>query len=206
MDKKQGIRDVLLDNQGSLLHMYSILAGRSCIPPNTLSYTGCVSSLSTIPAKEFLPVQDDFSNVQTNLTIMICRMLTQYINGLSVFAKAVTQHIQHRYSAEMGKKSEVIVLDVVMNNEACRGDMIEIMHCMQNYLGSEYPCRKRVPSGGDQLTCERHVGAQRYTMGGIPTHERLGILEPVTEDWYCMVSLLLVNTMSSVYVILQGLN
>lgn len=125
-----------MDNQGSLLHMYSILDGRSRIPPNTLSYTGHVSSLTTIPAKEFLPVEDDFINVQQNLIIIVSRMLTQYIKGLSAFAKAVPQHIQHQYSVEMGRKSEVIVLDVLMKNEACRGDMIEIMHCMQTTLGS----------------------------------------------------------------------
>ena len=196
VDKKQGVRDVRVDNQGSLLHMYSILAGRSRIPPNTLSYTGHISSLTTIPAKEFLPVEDDFINVQQNLIIIVSRMLTQYIKGLSAFAKAVPQHIQHQYSAEMGRKSEVIVLDVLMKNEACRGDMIEIMHCMQNYLGiqSEYPSEKKVLSGGDQLTCERQVGAQRHTMDGDTVLERLGLLEPVTEDWHCMVCLLSVRS------------
>ena len=183
-----------MDNQGSLLHMYSILAGRSCLPPNTLSHTGYVSSLSTIPANEFLPVEDDFIKVQQNLIIIISRMLTQYIKGLSVFAKAVPQHVQHQYSAEMGRKSEVIVLDVLMKNEASRGDMIEIMHCMQNYLGSEYPTEKKVLSGGDQLTCERQVGAQRHTMDGDTVRERLGLLEPVTEDWHCMVCLLSVRS------------
>ena len=185
-----------MDNQESLLHMYSILDGRSRIPPNTLSYTGHVSSLTTIPAKEFLPIEDDFINVQQNLIIIVSRMLTQYIKGLSVFAKAVPQHIQHQYSTEMGRKSEVIVLDVLMKNEACRGDMIEIMHCMQNYLGiqSEYPSEKKVLSGGDQLTCKRQVGAQRHTMDGDTVLERLGLLEPVIEDWHCMVCLLSVRS------------
>lgn len=196
VDKKRGVRDVRLNNYGSLLHMYSILAGRSRIPPNSLPHTGHVSLLSTIPAEDFLPVEDDFRSLQQNLVVIVCRMITQYINGLSVFAKAVPQHIQHKYSSQMGTKSEVIVLDVLMKNEACRGDMIEIMHCMQNYLGSEYPSVKRVLSGGDQLTCERQVGAQRHTMDGNTERERLGLLEPVTEDWHCMVTLLSVNTAS----------
>ena len=65
-------------------------------------------------------VHNDLFNVQQNL---ITRLLTQYIKGLSVFAKAVPQHIQHKYSVE---KSEVIVVDVLMKNEACRGDMIAL--------------------------------------------------------------------------------
>ena len=111
-----------------------------------------------------------------------------------MFAKAVPQHIQHQYSAEMGRKSEVIVLDMLMKNEACHGDMIEIMHCMQNYLRSEYPSEKKVLSGGDQLTYEWQVGAQRHTMDGDTVIERLGLLDPVTEDWHCMVCLLSVRT------------
>lgn len=193
VDKKRGVRDVRVDNQGSLLHMYSILAGHSRIPPNALSHTGHVSSLSSIPAEEFLPVEDDVIAIQQNLVIIVSRILTQYIRGLSVFAKAVPQHTQHQYSAEMAKKSEVIVLDVLMKNEACRGDMIDIMHCMQNYLGTEYPSEKKVLSGGDQLTCERQVGAQRHTMDGDTVIDRLGLLEPVTEDWHCMVCLLSVR-------------
>ncbi len=69
-------------------------------------------------------------------------------------SKSVPQHIQHKYSTEMGKKSEVIVLDVLIKNEASRTDMIDIMMCMQDYLGKDYPCERRVPSGGDQLTCK----------------------------------------------------
>ena len=193
VDKKRGVRDVRVDNQGSLLHMYSILAGRSRVPHNTLSHTGHVSPLSTIPAEDFLPVEDDFIAIQQNLVNIVSKILTQYIKDLSVFEKAVPQHIQHQYSAEMAKKSEVIVLDVLTKNEACREDMIDIMHCMQNYLGSEYPNEKKVLSGGDQLTCERQVGAQRHTMDGDTVVDRLGLLEPVTEDWHCMVCLLSVR-------------
>lgn len=108
-------------------------------------------------------------------------------------SKSVPQHIQHKYSMEMGNKSEVIVLDVLMKNEANRSDMIDIMKCMQNYLGKEYPSERRVPSGGDQLTCERQVGAQRHTMDGDTVQDRLGLLEPVTEDWHCLVCLLSVS-------------
>ena len=147
MDKKRGVRDVRVDIQGSLLHMYSILAGRSRVPHNTPSHTGHVSPLSIIPAEDFLPVEDDFIAIQQNLVNIVSKILTHNIKGLSVFAKVVPQHIQHQYSAEMAKKSEVIVLDVLMKNEACRGDMIDIMHCMQNYLGSKYPNKKKVLSG-----------------------------------------------------------
>ena len=81
----------------------------------------------------------------------------------------------------------MIVLDVLIKNEANRSDMIDITTCMQDYLGKEYPSERRVPSGGDYLTCERQVGAQQHRMDGDTVHDRLGLLEPITEDWHCLV-------------------
>ena len=90
------------------------------------------------------------------------------------------------------KKSEVVVLDVLMKNEAKSSDMIDIMKKMQEYLGEGYPKDRRVASGGDQLTCERQAGAQRHMMCGNTPEERLELLEPQSEDWHCMVCVLTV--------------
>ena len=187
VDKKKSVRDVRSDHHGSLLHMYSVLAGRSRVDASELSHTGCVAPLSQLPADTFLPTSEDFAAMRSNLIVIVSRIINHYIDGLSFLSKSVPQHIQHKYSAEMGKKSEVIVLDVLMKNESSRSDMIDIMKCMQDYLGKEYPSERRVPSGGDQLTCERQVGAQRHTMDGDTIQDRLGILEPVTKDWHCTV-------------------
>ena len=90
-----------------------------------------------------------------------------------------------------------------MKNEASRSDMIDIMKCMQDYLGKEYPSERRVPSGGDQLTCERQVGAQRHTMDGDTIQDRLGLLEPVTEDWHCLVCFLSVSVHAITLIIIH---
>ena len=117
----------------------------------------CVCHLPQLPAHSFFPTSQNIVAVQRNLVVLDSRIITEYINGLSVFSKAVPQHIQHRYSKGMGTKLEVIVLDVLMMNEASRSDMIDIKHCMQNYLGDDYPSERRVLSGGEQLTCERKL-------------------------------------------------
>ena len=41
--------------------------------------------------------------------------------------------------------------------------MIDIM---KDYLGADYPSGHKLLSGGDQLTCEYQVGAQRHRMDG----------------------------------------
>ena len=173
--------------------MYSILAGRSRAPGTHLSHSGCVVSLSSLPTSTFLPTRDDFRAVRSNLVFLVSRVLTEYLADLSPLSKAVPKHILHKYSKEMAAKSKVIVVDVLMKNEAKHSDMIDIMSRMHDYLGPDYPSDRRVITGGDQLTCERQVGSQRHTMDGDTVRDRLGLLEPVTEDWHCLVCLLSVS-------------
>lgn len=95
----------------------------------------------------------------------------------------------------MSQKSEVYVLDILMKNEAKHKDMIDIMNTLQSYLGdaAEYDEERRVLSGGDQVTCERQVGAQRHLMCGNTLRERVEILEPVGEDFHFLMCLLAVS-------------
>ncbi len=124
---------------------------------------------------------------------IISRILTRYIAGLAPLAKVVPQHILHTYSKVMAEKSEVYALDVLMKNEAKHDDMIAIMRTLEAYLGPEYGEERRVASEGDQLTCERQVGAQRLSSCANSLSQRLELLEPVTEDWHCLVTLLKVS-------------
>ena len=187
------MRDVSSDHQKSLVHMYSILAGRSRTPASHLSHQGTVADLAGLSYTEFLPTQDDVECVTSNLVVIVSRILTEYISDLSPLSKAVIKHIPHKYSAQMSKKSEVVVLDVLMKNEAKHSDMIDILKHIVGYLGDNYPHEKRVASGGDQLTTERQVGAQRHVMCGNRAEDRLDVLEPQTEDWHCLVVLLMVR-------------
>ena len=57
--------------------------------------------------------------------------------------------------------------------------MLNIMKTLQNYLGENYPDDRPVISGGDQVTCERQVGAQRHMMCSNTVKDRLGYLKPV---------------------------
>lgn len=79
-----------------------------------------------------------------------------------------------------------------MKNE--NEDMCDIMDVMHNFLGQDYPEECRLASGGDHLTCERQVGARKYTMNGNTSEARLDILEPVVEDWHCQLCIIIVST------------
>lgn len=194
VDKQQRVRDLRSDHQGNMLHMYSILVGRSRTQGLGHSHVGHLSKLTEVPADSFLPTSEDIRKVKANLIILVSRILTQYLSELTPAAKVIVKHIKHVYSEEMSKKSEVFVLDILHKNETKNKDMVDIMKTLQGYLGEEYSADRPVLSGGDQLTCERQLGAQRHMMCGNTAEERLELLEPVVEDWHCLVSLVGVSS------------
>lgn len=194
VDWQKRVRDYRSDHEGSLLHMLSILVGRSRTPAPELQHTGQLSKLSEVPDEFFLPQNSDVLGVKSNLVILVSRVLTKYFPALAFLAGVVPKHIHHRYSKEMSEKSEVVVLDILMKNETLHKDMIDIMNVMQGYLGEDYPQERRVVSGGDHLTCEREIGAQRHLMDSDTPHERLDLLEPVAEDWHCQLCIIVVSS------------
>jgi len=142
------------------------MAGCSRTPGYHLPNIGKVKPITSISAESFLPTTTEISAVKTNIIVIVSRILTQYIHDLSPMSKAVTQHIIHKYSSEMSKKSEVVLLDVLMKNEAKASDMIEIMKKMHEYLSTDYSPERKVAAGGDQLTCERQAASQSHMMYG----------------------------------------
>ena len=72
--------------------------------------------------------------------------------------------------------------------------MIDIMNILHDYLGKDFPPSKKVLSGGDQLTCEQQVCAQRHVMDSDSPRDRLAYLEPVCEDWHCLMCFLGVSS------------
>ncbi len=166
VDKQRKVRDLRSDHQGKMLHMFSLLVGRSRTPAPELPFTGQVSKLTEVPDEFFLPKSADVEAVRNNLVVLVSRILTEYFPALAPFSKVVQKHIPHRYSAKMSQKSEVVVLDILHKNEAEHKDMLDIMTTMQDYLGENYPADQRVLSGGDHLTVEREIGAHRHVMCG----------------------------------------
>lgn len=179
-----------------MMHMYSILVARTRVPTD-LPQTGEVAPIMSLPWTHFLPNKHDLVKVENNLVVLVSRLITTHIKCLQPLAKYVPEHIKHKHSEAMSQKSDVVVLDVLMKNEAYGPDMIDIMRSLQGYLGSDYPPTQRVMSGGDQLTCERQAAAQRHMMHEDSPADQLQLLEPQVEDWHGLVCFMTVNTLYS---------
>lgn len=115
VDKKNQVCDVRSDNQGKMVHMYSLLAGRSRIPGTGLSCTGQVAELSSMLPTSF---QED-----------VCCMKKKLLFLSVEFSPNTWMVYLCLHTAEMSKKSEVVVLDV-LKNKAKLSDMIDIMRKM----------------------------------------------------------------------------
>ena len=163
VDKKKGVRDKRADCRGEMMHMYSIIAVCSRVP-SSLVQSSPRFGLESICSSMVLPTVNDVCQIQKNLVVLVSRILCHYIKCLLSFSSALPSHIPHEYSQLMAQKSESVVLDVIAKNEAKHSDMIDIMKVLQGYLGKKFPPAKKVLSGGDQLTCERQVCAQRHMM------------------------------------------
>lgn len=53
VDKQRKVRDLRSDHQGKMLHMFSLLVGRSRTPAPELPFTGQVSKLTEVPDEFF---------------------------------------------------------------------------------------------------------------------------------------------------------
>lgn len=187
VDKHRGVRDIRSDHTGKMVNMYSLLVVRSRTPSSSLSMTGSTGDLHRSAVSSFLPTKEDVEKLRINLTVLISRILCNYIKFLQPIAKLLPQHISHCYDEKMSEVSQTYFLDVLLKNEAKSSDMIDIMLAMQEYLGENFPLDKKVLSGGDQLTTERQCCAQRHLMDCDGPKNRLQILEPVCEDWHTLM-------------------
>ena len=188
VDKKRGVRDIRSDHHGELKHMYSLLAVKARVkPPPPVSHF-VPPHVGSHQVSHFLPTESDLSTINSNLVVLVSRVLCKYIKVLKSHKRSLVKHIPHSHSSEMASKSEVAVLDVLHKNETKSADMVDIMREQQSYLGDGFS--HAVLSGGDHVTCERQQGSKRHVMDSDTRTGRLELLEPCVEDWHCLLSIL----------------
>ena len=191
VDKQCNVRDIRSDHHGQLKHMFSLLVIKARISPPDPLPEFSPPSLVSDNVDCFLPSLEDLKVVESDLEVLVGRIVCEYIKGLRELKRSVVKHIPHTYSDKMAEKSEVIVLDVLHKNETKSSDMVLIMREMASYLGASY--KHTALSGGDHVTCEREQGAKRHVMCSNTREGRLEQLEPCVEDWHCVMNFMIVS-------------
>ena len=192
VDKQCNVRDIRSDHHGELRHMFSLLAIKARISPPAPLPEFSPPSLMSHHIDCFLPSREDMNVIQSDMEVLVARILCDYMKDLRQLKKYVVLHIPHTYSDKMAVKSDVLVLDVLHKNETKSSDMVHIMREMASYLGASYSHVALI--GGDHVTCEREQGAKRHVMCSNTREGRLEQLEPCVEDWHCVMNFMIVSS------------
>ena len=128
VEKKRGVRDIRSDHHGELKHMYSLLAVKACVKPPVFHFV--LPHVGSHQVSHFLPTDSDFSTINSNLVVLVSRVLCKYIKVLKSQKRSLVKHIPHSHSSEMASKSEVAVLNVLHKNKTKSADMVDIMRVL----------------------------------------------------------------------------
>ena len=66
------------------------------------------TDIKKLPLQTFLPSIEDCHNLHTELTVLVARVLVAHLVSFKAFSDLIPQHIEHKCSAEMAKKSEIV--------------------------------------------------------------------------------------------------
>ncbi|OWF51396.1 hypothetical protein KP79_PYT24309 [Mizuhopecten yessoensis] len=127
-----------------------------------------------------------------SLKVLLGRIMTTYTAKFDWMKSILPQHIPHTLDDVMSQKSEICWLPVMLKNEACYSDCIQIMksyeaQILQWYTKSGRACdldKLKVPVGGDQLTRVRLQGAKAVQDGALTAVDRLEHLEPIIVELF----------------------
>lgn len=110
IDKNVKPREMRADNQTRSLHYFHTYGVRDRIDLSAFSSEIKVPDVSSIQLENFLPSSRDEKIMKKNFGVIIGRILVKFVPFFKKFGKGLERHIQHEYSEEMSRKSEVVSL------------------------------------------------------------------------------------------------
>ena len=87
--------------------------------------------------------------------VLVSRVLVEFFPCLNPLKPLIPKHIQHRYSEEMSKKSEIINLPIVPYNQTEHGDVVQYLEVLQNLLTEVYAPDDMYPLNNEVSKLER---------------------------------------------------
>ena len=126
-------RDMRMDNQNKSLHYFNTYAVKDRPDFYMLDsdHSATSKDIRSAPISTFLPTMEDCKKVQDNYVVLVARVLVDHLTFLHSLKKCVPCHVEHKYSSEISKKSEIV------SNSICRSCK-RIIIILLGLLGS--PC------------------------------------------------------------------
>ena len=108
MDLEQAARIQSHKTTNKSLHWFQIYAVKDRVACDPSLSEGPQKSLDDLQLQEFLPTAEVQARLIDDFTLLVPRIIVQYLPAYQLFRKGVFFHIPHVHSAEMIKKSEVV--------------------------------------------------------------------------------------------------
>ena len=101
-------REMRVDYQTRSLHYFQSYALRDRVDLSTLSSEVNAPDVSKINLESFLPSSGDEKILKNNFAVLVGRVIMKHVPFFKKFGSGLERHIQHEFSVEMAKKSEVV--------------------------------------------------------------------------------------------------
>ena len=108
IDKRVNPRQMREDHQSRVLNYFFFYAVRDRIDLSSLSDQQPVFNPALVCYDKFLPSASEICQIKKNIAILVGRMLCKHQAFFQLFDDAITPHINHKYSKEVAKTSEVV--------------------------------------------------------------------------------------------------
>ena len=89
-------------------HWFHLYAVRDRVTGVELPNDSPTADISQLPLNTFLPSVQDCNSLRSEFGVFISRVITEKIPYLHTCRDIVLQHIPHKYSTEMMRKSEIV--------------------------------------------------------------------------------------------------
>ena len=112
IDKSVKPRHEIVDHHTKSLQYFHSYAVLDRIDFSHYSDEPTTMDASLYSVESFLPTPDDLKQMFTNFTVLVSRILVEYLPCFQGFSKAVINHIPHLYTKQMSAKSKVVNINI----------------------------------------------------------------------------------------------
>ena len=137
---------------------------------------------TSIPRRKYLPDHNELVTIKERCTVIVARILVDYLPALQHLHNKVPKHFPHKYSDEMREKSEVLNLGVVNADPASNAGVLQIMEHIHSACPTNHDTILWIPCNGDQSSMERMTNLKRAKVREeTPQQQLAGLVETPQE-------------------------
>ena len=119
-----------------------------------------------LPKQSFYMNFNEWKMYKKTTKILIGRIIVEFFPKFKFLKKLLPNHIEHKYSQQMNKKSTIINMPIIDANEASYADCVKVLETYEKWIAEIYNKAgklDKVPKAGDEILINNQAETgQRY--------------------------------------------